>query len=205
MNKVLVRDFLGGTCTPTITSPSADLTLEKAEKISEEAKRKLEVSITKAILGDGTGEEVKTDMAEYEFKVGDTVRVIYNSNNPEHCFVIGSIAEVIGRLSWSVEVKGESYISGETIAQLVNPCDLQLISSADELMCSACPTEPIERSPLAEKLLDRDTKALIKAGVLTRDLRVRDVEFVLAYIVETDLPALAKLAREKLKAEKKSE
>ena len=58
-------------------------------------------------------------------------------------------------------------------------------------------------STLAKKLLDPDTKALVKAGVLNNELEVADEEFVLSYLVNLHKEGLAKEARKKLREDKK--
>lgn len=62
-------------------------------------------------------------------------------------------------------------------------------------------------SKLAKKLLDPDTKALVKAGVLDNELEVTDegADFVLTFLVEKNKVELAKEARKQLREQKKEE
>jgi hypothetical protein len=58
---------------------------------------------------------------------------------------------------------------------------------------------------LAKKAFDKETKTLIKAGVLDSDLNVRDSQFVLAFVVDQYKKELAAAAQEKIQEEKEEE
>lgn len=62
-------------------------------------------------------------------------------------------------------------------------------------------------SKLAKKLLDPDTKALVKAGILDKDLDVTEegADFIFAFIVDKNKAELAKEARTLLREQKKEE
>ena len=62
-------------------------------------------------------------------------------------------------------------------------------------------------SKLAKKLLDPDTKALVKAGVLDSELDVTEegVDFVIAFFVDQNKVELAKEARKQLREQKKED
>lgn len=57
-------------------------------------------------------------------------------------------------------------------------------------------------SLLAKKAFDKDTKTLIKSGVLDSDLNVRDSQFVLSFLVDQNKAELAKAAQALLDEEK---
>ena len=62
-------------------------------------------------------------------------------------------------------------------------------------------------SKLAKKLLDADTKALVKAGVLDNELDVTEegVDFVISFLIDKNKEELAKEARKQLQEQKKED
>jgi hypothetical protein len=56
---------------------------------------------------------------------------------------------------------------------------------------------------LAKKVFDKDTKTLIKAGVLNNDLEVANQQFVLSFLVDKYKAELAALAQEQLDEDEK--
>jgi len=156
---------------------------------------------------DGTLKGGENDMQNTSnFKVGDKLRLLKNSAG--ECFACGC-----GNLRDEIEEGTVTYITVENIDSdgyigLWTGYDDQDNKTMSK--CCSVHAQYFERitsarsfmqtlNILAKKLLDADTKALVKAGVLDDCLKVKDTEFILSFLVNQYKKELAAEARASLK------
>ncbi len=138
-----------------------------------------------------------------KFEIGDRVMLISTEGGGDHY--------AVGKIGWKGTVVSTTGISSiRDIEVRMDDSqkglyyfskDLALISDTSHTTIGGSIMSKL--TVLAKKMFDKDTKTLIKAGVLNNDLEVANQQFVLSFLVDKHKAELAALAQEQLDEDEK--
>ena len=143
-----------------------------------------------------------------ELEVGDRVRGQYDEH--KYTGTVYSIEEDSVEVirdntgnKWSCKIRGNGEVAGAyNFDDGIH--NLQLISSTEPQQEGGKGTIIMRLNTMMKKILDKDTKTLIKAGYLNGDLQLTETgrESLEALLVEEKKEALVKLAEETIEEQK---